>query len=78
VIGLDVETIGLEPKRGNLRLIQTANGKGPHVYDAWDPKVHLDRVFALLATKNAVAHNANFEEACLREYGFEVTWMTRW
>jgi hypothetical protein len=34
VIGIDFETVGLTPERGKLRLIQTANGKGPNVLDA--------------------------------------------
>jgi ribonuclease D len=36
MIGIDFETVGLTPKRGNLRLVQTANGKGTRVLDAWD------------------------------------------
>jgi ribonuclease D len=73
MIGLDFETIGLEPERGKLRLVQWANDKGSHVYDAWDPQVDLERVLALPASKpQMVAHNANFEEAWLKAHGFEV------
>ena len=72
MIGLDFETIGLTPERDKLRLVQWANGRGSHVYDAWDPKVDLDRVLATLATKKMVAHNADFEEAWFRAYGHEV------
>jgi DNA polymerase I len=72
MIGLDFETIGLEPKRGNLRLVQVATSKGTRVHDAWDPEFDLDRLLATLATKKMVAHNANFEEAWLREHGIEA------
>lgn len=72
MIGLDFETIGLEPERGKLRLVQVATSKGTRVHDAWDPKVDLDRLFAALAPKQMVAHNANFEEAWLREHGIEA------
>jgi hypothetical protein len=72
VIGLDFEAIGLEPERGKLRLVQTANGNGGVVSDAWDPKVDLDRLLAVLSTKKMVSHNANFEEAWLREHGIEA------
>jgi ribonuclease D len=74
MIGLDFETIGLEPKRGNLRLIQTANGKGgPSVMDAWGLTTdNLDLVLAALAGEELVAHNASFEEDWLRAYGVEL------
>ncbi len=72
MIGLDFETIGLTSERGKLRLVQWANGRGSHVYDAWDPEVDLDRLLAVLAPKRMVAHNANFEEAWLREHGIEA------
>src|SRR3954451_6695216 len=72
MIGFDFETIGLTLERDKLRLVQWANGRGSHVYDAWDPEVDLDRVLATLATKQLVAHNADFEEAWFRAYGHEV------
>jgi DNA polymerase-1 len=72
MIALDFETIGLEPERGKLRLVQVTTKKGTCVHDAWDPEVDLDRLLALLATKQMVAHNANFEEAWFRKHGFEV------
>jgi hypothetical protein len=61
VIGIDFETVGLTPERGKLRLIQTANGKGPQVTDAWDLAEDLDRVLAAIARQELVAHNASFE-----------------
>ena len=74
MIGLDFETIGLEPKRGNLRLIQTANGQeGPGVIDAWAlTPGKVEGILASLAGRDLVAHNASFEEAWLREYGVEL------
>jgi DNA polymerase-1 len=73
MIGIDFETVGLEPVRGNLRLVQTANGKGPRVLDAWGPSGgELDTILASLASRELVAHNASFEEAWLRAYGVDL------
>lgn len=74
MLGIDFETVGLAPERGNLRLIQTANGNGPaDVWDAWEPYVDVDRLLSALTKKELVAHNASFEEAWMREYGAELT-----
>jgi ribonuclease D len=73
MIGIDFETVGLAPERGKLRLVQTANGKGPKVIDAWGPAgSELDAILAALAGRDLVAHNASFEEAWMREYGVEL------
>lgn len=72
MIGIDFETVGLTPERGKLRLIQTANGKGPSVLDAWDLAEDTEKVLAAIARQELVAHNAAFEEAWLRAYGIEL------
>jgi ribonuclease D len=68
MIGLDFETVGLEPAREKLRLIQTADGDVPNVLDAWATGVDAERALASLAKHELVAHNASFEESWMRAY----------
>jgi DNA polymerase-1 len=73
MIGIDFETVGLEPVRGNLRLIQTANGNGPRVLDTWGSAGgDVEALLAALAGHELVAHNASFEEAWMRTYGVDL------
>lgn len=72
MIGLDVETTGLTPHDGRLSLVQIAGrGRPTGLVDvlAVDPTP----IFQMLAwqTEPIAAHNANFEELWLREYGFD-------
>jgi DNA polymerase I len=72
MIGLDFETVGLEPAREKLRLIQTADGDVPNVLDAWASGVDPERALASLAQHELVAHNTSFEESWMRAYGVEL------
>src|SRR5215212_5103606 len=72
MIGLDVETTGLTPHEGRLSLLQAAApGRDTLVIDclAVDSTPFLDTLMG--AGEAIVAHNANFEELWLREYGRE-------
>jgi DNA polymerase-1 len=73
MIGIDFETLGLEPEREKLRLIQTANGgaDGAYVLDAWADGVDVERALGALARHDLVAHNASFEESWMRAWGVE-------
>jgi ribonuclease D len=72
MLGVDFETVGLTPERGKLRVIQTANGRGPQVIDAWELDGQVDAVLQAISRHELVAHNASFEESWLREYGVEL------
>src|SRR5215210_1878537 len=60
VIGLDLETTGLDPYEAALRLVQVSNGSETYVIDAWT-NVEVGKLFEALAPKTVVAHNAKFE-----------------
>src|SRR5215218_5500400 len=70
MIGIDVETTGLTPETGRLSLFQAAAwGRETILIDAFacDPSPFLDVLDG--CGERIVAHNANFEELWLREYG---------
>jgi DNA polymerase-1 len=71
MIGLDVETTGLTPHDGRLSLVQAAApGRPTALIDAFavDPALFLHVLDG--CNESIVAHNANFEELWMREYGF--------
>jgi hypothetical protein len=78
MLGIDFETVGLTPERGKLRLIQTANGSGPRVLDAWDLADDVDKVLAALVKKELVAHNASFEFRDTDEGPESPVWVAVW
>lgn len=72
MIGFDIETTGLTPDTGRVSLVQAARGGMETVLIdalAVDPSSFL----AVLdgAGEAIVAHNANFEELWMREFGFD-------
>jgi len=72
MIGLDVETTGLSPWEGRVSLIQAAAaGRPTALIDAFavDPSPFLHVLDG--AGEAIVAHNANFEEMWMREWGFD-------
>jgi hypothetical protein len=69
-IGMDMETVGTDPKTGTLRLVQISDGENTFIIDASkvDPKPLLE----FIADKEFIAHNAFFELSWLKEkYGIE-------
>lgn len=71
LVAFDVETTGLQPVRGGLRLVQlAADGEFPVVIDCWeldDPSwLALDRFFG--TKRRWVAHNAQFDLGWLQEH----------
>lgn len=66
MIGIDIETTGLDPRNGRIRLVQLARGETGGIVDAfeYDPT---DLVRRAAAADELVAHNATFEELWLRE-----------
>src|SRR5215213_6624588 len=73
MIGLDVETTGLTPLDGFLRLAQVAGSKGVQVFDAFEEEVDdVRQIFEFVAARYAVARNENFEELWARYYGVDL------
>ena len=72
MIGLDIETTALSPHEGRLSLVQAAApGRPTAVIDAFavDPTPFLHVLDG--AGEALVAHNANFEELWMKEFGFD-------
>lgn len=65
VIGLDIETTGLDPHTDDIRLVQVADGNHTFVVDAFrvDPRP----LFEAIASKTLLAHNAKFELSWIKE-----------
>jgi DNA polymerase I-like protein with 3'-5' exonuclease and polymerase domains len=64
LVGLDLETTSLDPRRGRIRLIQVSNGEDTYVIDAFKvATASLESVFEALSRAVVVAHNAAFEWA---------------
>jgi len=69
--GLDIETVGLDPEEGKIRLVQIRNGDRGRVYDADD--ADLPEALRALEGSAAVAHNAPFERNWIaHHYGIEL------
>ena len=71
LIAFDVETTGLQPRIGGLRLLQLATpGKPPVVIDMWklekEDDIELEEFFSV--EREWVAHNAVFDLGWLQEY----------
>jgi DNA polymerase-1 len=66
---LDIETVGLDPEAGRVRLVQIRDGSRGRVYDGHDPRVP----DALRALEQPVAHNAPFERRWIKKhYGIDL------
>ena len=71
LIAFDVETTGLQPRIGGLRLLQLATpGKLPVVIDMWklekEDDIELEEFFSV--EREWIAHNAVFDLGWLQEY----------
>jgi DNA polymerase I-like protein with 3'-5' exonuclease and polymerase domains len=73
-VGLDIETTGLDPRAERVRLLSldcdtTDDGRFTYLIDAF--AVDPTPLFAALAEKEVIAHNAAFDLAFLARLGFE-------
>jgi DNA polymerase I-like protein with 3'-5' exonuclease and polymerase domains len=61
IVGLDIETTGLNPRKDKIRLVQISDGEKTYVVDAF--KVNVRPLFEALATypQKVIAHGAKFE-----------------
>jgi len=69
-VGLDIETIGLDPREGRVRIISVTTTQGTWLVDCF--KIDPRPLFPILADKELIAHNALFELNFLTEMGFEL------
>jgi DNA polymerase-1 len=67
-VGLDTETTGLDPRKDQVRLLTLGTARGTWLIDCFavDPRP----LFAVLAERPLVAHNAAFDLGFLRRLGF--------
>jgi hypothetical protein len=68
-VGLDVETVGLDPRRGRVRLLSLATDRGVWLLDLF-ALGDLTPLWGPLAEAEVVAHNATFDLAFLWRLGF--------
>jgi DNA polymerase-1 len=69
LIGLDLETTGLDPHEHRIRLLSLATGRGTFLLDCF--QVDPSPLWRSLADKTIVAHNAAFDVGFLAAVGFE-------
>jgi DNA polymerase-1 len=68
-VGLDIETVGLGPRRGRARLLQLATDRGVWVLDLF-ALGDVSPLWGPLAEAEVVVHNATFDLAFLWRLGF--------
>lgn len=71
LIGLDIETTGLDPKVHKMRLIQIAVGQTVYVIDCWEMDPHCVQPI-LQEARNIAGQNLAFDLGFLAEYGLEI------
>jgi DNA polymerase-1 len=69
VVGLDLETTGLDPRRHRIRLLSAATARGAWVVDLFAEDS--ESVLAALKQKPLVIHNAAFDLGFLHDLGYE-------
>ncbi len=70
VIGIDVETTGLNPRTDKVRLISLSTAEGSWLIDCF--KVDPHPLFSILSRKKLVMHNGQFDLGFLSTMGFEI------
>ena len=72
LVALDIETTDLDPRRGEVRLVQVSDGERTFVVDC--DHVDVQPLVELLEDKTVIAHAADFEWRWLYyHYGVELT-----
>jgi DNA polymerase-1 len=72
-VGLDVETVGLDPRTGRVRLLQVATPDRVFLIDLFtlpNPATDLADLFAALAQVEVIGHNLQFDLRFLAPLGF--------
>jgi len=71
IVGVDLETTGLNPRIDRIRLISIATAEGTWLIDCFEVDPH--PLFDVLAHKTLVMHNGAFDLGFLFAVGFEFT-----
>jgi hypothetical protein len=70
VIGIDLETTGLNPRTDRVRLISLSTAEGSWLIDCFKVNPHL--LFSILSRKKLVMHNGQFDIGFISAMGFEI------
>jgi DNA polymerase III epsilon subunit-like protein len=70
VIGLDLETTGLNPRTDRVRLISLSTAEGSWLIDCFEVDPH--PLFEVLGQKKLLMHNGQFDLGFLSVMGFEI------
>jgi hypothetical protein len=70
MIGIDVETTGLNPRTDKVRLISLSTAEGSWLIDCFRVDPH--PLFSILSRKKLVMHNGMFDLGFLSAMGFEI------
>jgi DNA polymerase-1 len=70
VIGIDVETTGLNPRTDRVRLISLSTAEGSWLIDCFEVDPH--PLFEVLAQKKLLMHNGQFDLGFMSAMGFEL------
>lgn len=70
IVGVDLETTGLNPRSDRVRLISLRTAAGSRLVDCFE--VYPQPLFPVLARKQLVMHNAQFDLGFLSAMGFEL------
>jgi hypothetical protein len=70
MVGIDLETTGLNPRTDRVRLISLSTAEGSWLIDCF--KVNPHPLFSILSRKKLVMHNGQFDLGFLSAMGFEI------
>jgi hypothetical protein len=70
VIGIDVETTGLDPRTDRVRLISLSTAEGSWLIDCFEVDPH--PLFEVLGQKKLLMHNGQFDISFLSAMGLEI------
>jgi DNA polymerase III epsilon subunit-like protein len=70
MVGIDLETTGLNPRTDRVRLISLSTAEGSWLIDCF--KVDPHPLFSILSRKKLVMHNGQFDLGFMSAMGFEI------
>jgi DNA polymerase III alpha subunit (gram-positive type) len=70
MVGIDLETTGLNPRADRVRLISLSTSEGSWLIDCFEVDPH--PLFSVLAQKKLFMHNGQFDLGFMSAMGFEI------
>jgi ribonuclease D len=70
LVGIDLETTGLNPRTDKVRLISLSTAEGSWLIDCFRVDPH--PLFSILSRKKLVMHNGQFDLGFMSAMGFEI------